>query len=294
MNKKDHNKDYLQRELNLSINEKIVPVLKVRVTKHLTPTDIAALVHKLRVALKRLQALWYLVVPLISEVQYKQQKKKVVAACKALGVTRDEEIKRVTLERLLENVSDANDKVIMINIYKIIQKRPINYSLQAITNAQKVIKAAVADFKKLHIQMQDIEKIKKRIHKSLNKTQKLFLKIKKDPTDKKIHGLRKSCKTFLYQVCFLKEKFPEKLHNKILQLDELQEMLGFIHDLSVTEDFILSHPHYFTDKKCKKAFAKCIDRRKKDLKKRSLSLADKLFVDSYSKFSDGIEKLDGH
>ena len=115
--------------LNSVINKEIFPVTKIKYdVKTESAAHIEQHIHILRITLKRLQALWYLMSPFVKKIEYQREKQKIIAARKLLGATRDEAIKIATLKNLLDHNDNKKNRLVLTNILMIMKKHPIRYS----------------------------------------------------------------------------------------------------------------------------------------------------------------------
>lgn len=292
MKKEISKAEKIKNMLNFVINKEILPVTKIKYDVKTEPAaHIEQYIHILRVALKRLQALWHLMSPFIKKIEYQREKQKIFAARKLLGVTRDEAIKIATLKNLLDHDDNKRDRLVLTNILIIMQKHPIRYSQRSIQKTIITIKQSLASFNKIEASDIHASCFKQQLINSFTNTKRRVIKVDKHHRNNDLHRLRIHSKRFLYEMQFLQTILPNKCHKKIDKLNTMQQKLGLVHDLMVTRNDILSHQELFAHAGDIHILIKCIKQRKNALRKQSMKLSKELFLAKHTRLYKDIEKL---
>ncbi len=109
-------------------------------------------------------------------------------------------------------------------------------------------------------------------------------KVRKRPTDERMHEWRKSVKRLWYQIRLVEGAAPSVLSPFIGALDDLAEALGDDHDLAVLVERIESHPKRFGGKKSAKQSVAAARSQQDDLRRRAIRLGSSLYTESSSAF----------
>jgi CHAD domain-containing protein len=190
------------------------------------PTSI----HGLRKHIKRLRGLIRLVRPGFS--QFTAENTRLRDLGRSLADLRDSDVLLMTLDGLSTSDNDFPHlrKALVTSAGTLRDPAATARGLDNAETGFRSLRQRVTDWK---IERRGFETAAKGLKRSHEAAQKTLENARKDPSDEQIHDWRKRVKDTHYQMALLEHLWPEAMTPRISATDELGEMLGVHHDLSV-------------------------------------------------------------
>ncbi len=267
------------------------------------PKPSAESIHKARKDLKSLRALLKLSRRAINSDIQQRETEVFRNAGRALSGARDAQVILDLIEKILGNRKK-----------NLVSGRKPKFT-DAIRQKLKQEAAAVVPSKTLHELVYDLKNAQGRLdhwfpttfetdldgwdyvigaglRKTYRKGRKLTEQVKQigiaNVSEESWHDLRKSAKALGYQIRLLKTVWPGPLNALEREIDELAELLGNNHDLTVLSQRVSKEPYQLNDAQdaaeARKIFVDSIERRKRHLKTKAYQLSLKIYADKPRQF----------
>jgi len=111
-----------------------------------------------------------------------------------------------------------------------------------------------------------------------------------EPSTENLHEWRKRVKDLWHAEQILRATSPKKMKKRAKRTHRLSDLLGDDHDLAELRSYAAGHGRCFDDRAAQAALVAVIDRRRKDLQSKALSLGGKLYRRSPKRFVGSIER----
>ena len=248
-------------------------------------------VHEARKSLKRLRALTRLLRPALGRQAYSRENEALRDAARHLAGARDAEVMVLTFDALLryDDRPASADGYAALRAH--LQAEREQAAAQLLADAGPARRAArdldpVRD-RVPHWLGQDagfgaIEPGLRRIYREGRERQRTA---RRQPTAEHLHEWRKRVKDLRYCAELLGPIDPARLAKVGARADRLGEMLGDDHDLAVLAAFATEHRELFTMGTEQRSLLRLIERRRKQLRKRSLKLGGQLYARGPRRFT---------
>jgi hypothetical protein len=111
-----------------------------------------------------------------------------------------------------------------------------------------------------------------------------------EPSTENLHEWRKRVKDLWHAEQILRTASPKKMEKLAKRTHKLSDLLGDDHDLAELRHYAATHRQCFDGRVAQVALVAVIDRRRKDLQRRALSLGAKLYQRSPKRFVGSIKR----
>jgi CHAD domain-containing protein len=108
--------------------------------------------------------------------------------------------------------------------------------------------------------------------------------VRSAPEADRFHELRKRVKYHWYHTRLLRPLWPLLIRREAKAGDELSDLLGDEHDLSVFRGMLLREPHLLAGVELQAELFACIDRRRESLRREAIVLSRRLFAEKPKHF----------
>jgi len=201
-------------------------------------------IHQVRVSCKRLRAMLYLIRPALSPLCYNDEKSQIRAVAKKLGGMRDQDVRMLTLQRLLEGKAGP-DLVRRLSVG--LQQDPLTTSAQLNGSSLEEQVAPLLNLRKRCQRWATGRFREKQLRQQLSrqyaKGRRLWRRLQKQQTESRLHAWRSQAKGFYLQLsCLLPGERKTRLRKRFKRL---AEALGQLHDLHMLRDWVGEHRQGF-------------------------------------------------
>lgn len=232
-------------------------------------------IHSIRVASKKIRSILYLIKSFLKDKELLENKKIFYKELsKNLSQDRERKVMYDTLHRVIKKCklpfNDFKDVENALNIEnKTIDTIDIDKNIQL---CKKHILSELNSIDKQEMKTCKKRNIKKGFKRTYRKAYDLLHIALLTKNTEEIHRFRKYAKYHMYQIQLLLDHidYPTK---KSKYLDKMTSILGRSHDLSFLEDYINNNKNF----KNAGLLLYCIEKRQKELIKKAIKLANKIF-----------------
>jgi len=191
--------------------------------------SVSEIVHQTRVDSKRLRALWRMIKPGLSKLDYRALEQLSKAVAKPLGACRDAQVMQETLVSVLTGLSpETRDRLQqgllqLLGDASVVGHAPLSEVLQSLDQLEKALSG---------MRLKTLHKcdVRKGLQQACKKGEELAHDALKHHAMEPMHQWRKWVKLLLFQSGWL---LDEKAPNWVPKLKELGSTLGRLHDLDV-------------------------------------------------------------
>ena len=253
-------------------------------------------VHQVRLTLKWLRAVLWLIRPVISEADFKQETERLKKAAERLAFSRDLTVARQTVGRLLRALPEQQDAA----PFKLLQR---SFARQApvqhpAAKREKALQLAASDLQETKRFLQQLRLLSERwaalepgLREVYRKGRSRMRRALREGGDQDFHDWRTEAKYLYYQLLMLASIRPKRMGKRVKRLRALQNKLGLDHDLIILRHFLLEAPERYGGSWAVEQVMPRLNRQSKELRKQCLALGQMLFRQKPGKF---VERLGQH
>lgn len=161
----------------------------------------------------------------------------------------------------------------------------------ALNEAASALNKASKRVKTWHLQTGGYEAIRPGLCATYRAGRKALKRARKDPGAPSYHELRKRVKDHWYQVRLLKNLWSDVMIAWAKSLKDVQTWLGDDHNLAVLREKVAAEPALFGSDRDIGILFDLIDRRQKELRKQSVSLAARIYEEKPRDFDRRLARL---
>jgi CHAD domain-containing protein len=263
--------------------------------------DPAELVHEARKAIKRMRALARLLRDELGEQEFARVNASLRGAGRRLAGARDADVRLATLRELIERhpraltpslgPSQANGQA-----REGIQRLEEQLQRECLSNSgPSDIDQVLADIAAMRDQLArwslvdiDFDTISPGLQRVYREGRRRYVRCAREQghNEQDVHDWRKRVKSLYYALDMLGAKKVKGARRVTRRADRLGDLLGSEHDLWMLCAYVEEHPEAFgTDRTAKDELLKLIERRRRHLRKRALSLGARLYKRKPGRFT---------
>jgi CHAD domain-containing protein len=252
-------------------------------------------VHEARKDLKKLRSLLRLVRDDLGADFYRTENRRFRDAGRRLSAARDAEVKLETLDSLQERFGEELQADGLKDFRRTLSEEraqaaddvqggaePVKESVRAITMGRN----RVTGWK---LQTQGWELVGPGLVRSYRRGRREMKKTLAEPGPATVHEWRKRSKDLWYQLCILRDAWPEAIGAAADEAHELGDLLGDHHDLEVLAEDARGRHELFADPKDGKRLVKLAKRRQDELLDQAIDLGRRLYAEKPKAFGRRFE-----
>lgn len=204
-----------------------------------TGGDPIQAVHNARKALKKARATLRLVAPEFDPAQYKAEMALLRNAARQLGPLRDANVQIKTLDAVIQAAQWAPGEFAALRAA--LEQRAGDSgagAAQPIRRAVKLLTAARSHLRRWPLASLEMKDLFAEIRRTYRRGRRALATYRRKPGAETFHGWRKRVKELWYQLRLVGDHLPARGQKCIQKLNQLAQMAGDAHDLSVLRDHL--------------------------------------------------------
>jgi CHAD domain-containing protein len=252
-------------------------------------------VHEARKHLKRVRTSVRLARDALGET-YERENTAFRMAGRSLGATRDAEVRLQTLDALTERFSDELAPGVTADLRARLadERRLATAALREDDGAiQRVVGAlseALVRTPAWTFEPDDFAAVSPGLGRIYRRGRKRMRAARAEPTPERFHDWRKRVKDLRYATQIVRAARPDRLKRVGRLADEVADLLGDDHDLTMLREYVRAHPQCFADEVSRQALVSVIDRRSRRLREKALKRGARLYERSPKRFVAHVER----
>lgn len=245
------------------------------------PRDEA--VHEARKCFKKVRAMLRLVRPAIGVKTYRAENTCFRDAARPLTEVRDARILIETLDKLTEHFHELLAGRAFADIGKALEdnlravRKHVLDDGNAFATVSDVIRQATERVKSWTAVSNRWASIGEGLEATYRRAAAAYAKAAAEPTVQSLHEWRKQVKYVRYQLEVLRPVWPERLDELVNEAAHMGDLLGDDHDLAVLRQILTDEPARFGEPADREVLLALIERRRADLERTAMLLADRYF-----------------
>jgi CHAD domain-containing protein len=198
--------------------------------------DRAGDVHAMRLAIKRLRAIWHLIGPSIDGEAAGDENARLREAARSLAGPRDFAIACAALDELLEEPTLPNQRAAILAVQDRLQAgdSPTNGQVDAVLRrVGPVLRQTLAALRCTTLTGDDWNALQPGLTRTITRLHRAYDRVESSGHDEDYHQWRKLIKRAHFQLELLRDAWPKRLGPMIKSLRDLGDKLGEDHDLFI-------------------------------------------------------------
>jgi CHAD domain-containing protein len=244
-------------------------------------TDPTEAVHGARKDVKKLRAALRLVRPVIGEKAYRSENERYRDAARELSDVRDAQVRAETLDGLAERFADREPPGGWWAVRTAVTSadESPNGELESLRDeAAERIAAGGEEIDDWPLKEKGFELLEPGLKRSYARARKRFSEARGDPSDERLHELRKRAKDFWYHLRLIRRSWPVAIGALADEAHRLSDLLGDDHDLVVFGEWLERGDAPLTAEQ-RQDLDGLIDERRGELQSESFALAERLLAE---------------
>ena len=253
-------------------------------------------VHEARKNIKKLRAILRLIRHEIDIETYQELNAFYREIAQQIGPVRDVTSQIELFEKFETNIKSpalrrAIEKAIRLTKNRRKKEFDIYYKNKVREKVAKELLLKTETFKQLNIHGESDIFIEKSVRDIFKKTIQRMKIAEKDGGNEAYHNWRKTVKYFMFQMMILKNAWASYFEAYIGEMNEMQKLLGDLHDLNIVNNFVVEGELFQLDKKQKDALLNYIYPRRAALKKQIHQIGNRLFIEDSLTFASRLNAI---
>lgn len=241
------------------------------------PVDL----HEARKQLKRARAELRLLREVFGETQYRKLNTALRDSARPLSDARDAQVLVLTLKSLAKNDRSLQRKLApLLRGLRIEQSKHETAAVKRVVPVRKRLERLRSTAKRLRAHQSGWPPIAASLKRTYRRGRKALILAKTDSSPENLHEWRKQVKYYFHQLEVLERLAPRYVAKRATGLHTLADHLGDDHDLFVLRARISRTTDEELDDACRLELTKRIDRKRRKLQRKALSLGSKPYAEN--------------
>jgi CHAD domain-containing protein len=248
-------------------------------------------VHEARKAMKKVRAVLRLVRSEIGNGMYRKANASLRDTARPLTEVRDAKILIETIDKLQdqfqERVAGRTFSEVRNHLMahaRKVRKRVLGQE-HAFSSVRKSLRALQPQIKQWTDVPSKWSSIDEGLQETYERASEAYVAAARDSTIEKLHEWRKQAKYLRYQVTLLRPIWPQRMEELVREADQMGELLGDDHDLTLLKQLLTAEREPFADAEAVELLQALIEHRQTELRKQALLLAERFFEEPAADFA---------
>jgi CHAD domain-containing protein len=247
-----------------------------------TDEDLGTAVHETRKSLKRLRAVVRLARDELGDEAYRRENVVFRDAGRRLAGARDSQVLLETLDALTDRCPDEAPperferfKRTLVGQHGAAQRRL--HERTAVAEVLGELRRARERVGDWHLEREGLDALAPGLKRIYRRARRAYRGACEEPTTENLHELRKRAKYLWYAAQIVRSAAPKKMKRLARRAHELSDLIGEDHDLALLAQRAEEDPDRFPDETAAGELAALVERRRAELQREALELAQRLF-----------------
>jgi hypothetical protein len=240
-------------------------------------------VHSVRRSTKKVRALVRLFRGSLPRAARRESDACLVLVAERFAAARDARVLLQTLESvesvLGQQAFDA-DRELWLHLRESSRTSNREAIDEQVPEVDRDLDAALRSVRRWKIERRGWGAVKRGLTHDYRRVRRRLAAVRRDPSNENLHALRKALKTHAYQIRLLSA--PAGRGRRLGELDRISEQLGSDHDLALLHGALLADSTAAGARQAR--LLEAVDRRRRELRRRSLDRASRLFSEPPLRF----------